>query len=79
MADLTPLAWPAARLNEALEALARRADLSPRAVEFLSPPAELLQQGDEALGRWLRLAAEQVQTLDTFGRELEHFDRLRLR
>ena len=57
MADLTPLAWPASRLNEALEALARRADLSPRAVELLSPPAELLQQGDEALGRWLRSAA----------------------
>jgi ATP-binding cassette subfamily B protein len=60
MADLTPLAWPAARLNEALEALARRADLSPRAVEFLSPPAELLQQGGEALGRWLRLAADHL-------------------
>ena len=57
MADLTPLAWPASRLDEALEALARRADLAPRAVEFLSPPAELLQQGDEALGRWLRSAA----------------------
>ena len=55
--DLTPLAWPAARLGEALAALARRADLSPNAVEILSPPAELFQQGDEVLGRWLRSAA----------------------
>jgi len=60
MADLMPLAWPASRLNEALEALARRANLSPRAVELLSPPAELRQQGDEALGQWLRLAADHL-------------------
>jgi ATP-binding cassette, subfamily B, bacterial len=57
MADLTTLAWPAARLGEALEALARTAGLAPRAVEPLSPPAGLLGHGDEALGRWLRSAA----------------------
>jgi hypothetical protein len=57
MADLTALAWPAARLGEALAVLARRADLSPHKVELLSPPAELFQQGDEAVGRWLRSAA----------------------
>ena len=37
MADLTTLAWPAARLGEALEALARTAGLAPRAVEPLPP------------------------------------------
>src|SRR2546421_6986574 len=55
MADLTLFAWPAAKLGEALEALARAAALAPRAVEYLSPPVGL--HGDEALGRWLAAAA----------------------
>jgi ATP-binding cassette, subfamily B, bacterial len=57
MADLTTLAWPAARLGEALEALARAIGLAPRTVEPLSPPAGLVWHGDEALGRWLAAAA----------------------
>jgi ATP-binding cassette, subfamily B, bacterial len=57
MADLTTLAWPAVRLGEALEALARMAGLAPRAAEPLRPPAGLSWQGDEALGRWLAAAA----------------------
>ena len=57
MANLPALAWQAARLGEALEALARTAGLAPRAVELLSPPAGLLGHGDEALGRWLAAAA----------------------
>ena len=57
MADLRTLTWPAARLGEALEALARAAALAPRAVETPNPPAGLLRHGDEALGRWLQAAA----------------------
>jgi ATP-binding cassette, subfamily B, bacterial len=57
MADLTTLAWPAARLGEALEALALAAGLAPRAVKPLSPPASILWQDDETLGRWLEAAA----------------------
>jgi ATP-binding cassette, subfamily B, bacterial len=57
MADLTTLTWPAARLGEALEALARAAGLAPRAVEPLSPPAGPLWPSDEVLGRWLAAAA----------------------
>jgi hypothetical protein len=57
MADLTTFAWPAARLGEVLEALARKARLAPRAVEPLSPPAGPLRPDDEALGRWLSAAA----------------------
>jgi ATP-binding cassette, subfamily B, bacterial len=56
MADLTTLAWPASRLGEALEALARAARLAPRPVDPLSHPAGLLWHGDEALGRWLAAA-----------------------
>ena len=36
MTDLTALTWPAARLGEALEALARAAGMAPRAVEPLN-------------------------------------------
>jgi hypothetical protein len=58
MPDLMTLAWPASRLGEALEALARMAGLAPRAVEPLSPPAGLFWHGDEAFGRWLAAAAD---------------------
>src|SRR5262245_49921416 len=60
MTDLTTLAWPAAKLGEALEALARTVGLAPRALESLSPPAGPLRHGDEALGRWLVAAAAQL-------------------
>jgi ATP-binding cassette, subfamily B, bacterial len=60
MADLTPLAWPAARLGEALAALARTAGLAPRAMELLSPPVGLPGHGDEALGGWLQAAASRL-------------------
>jgi ATP-binding cassette, subfamily B, bacterial len=57
MTDLMPLAWPAARLGEALEALARAASLAPRAVEHQSPPEGFFAHSDEALSRWLTAAA----------------------
>jgi len=56
-ADLTALAWPAARLGEVLEALARRSGLAPRLAEPMSPPAGLAGHDDETLGHWLRMAA----------------------
>jgi ATP-binding cassette, subfamily B, bacterial len=60
MADLTTLAWPASRLGEALDALARATGLAPRAVEPLRPPVGFSWQGDEALGRWLAAAASHL-------------------
>jgi hypothetical protein len=47
MTDLTTLAWPAARLGEALEALARAAGVGPRAVEPLPPHPNLPPPGGE--------------------------------
>src|SRR5918996_1516007 len=60
MTDLTRLAWPVARLGEALESLARAAGMAPQAAEPLRPPAGLLWPGDEALGVWLAVAAGQL-------------------
>ena len=55
MADLTPLAWPASKLNEALEALARTAGLRTRVVEPLSPHPTFPARGEGArLGRCSR-------------------------
>ncbi|MFL5542227.1 MAG: hypothetical protein ACJ8J0_24785, partial [Longimicrobiaceae bacterium] len=53
-AQLEGACWPAARLGEALELLARRAGYRPRAVPVEPPPAGV---GDEAVERWLQAAA----------------------
>jgi hypothetical protein len=45
MAKLTALTWPAARLGEALESLARAAGLGPHAVEPLPPIPTFPRQG----------------------------------
>jgi ATP-binding cassette subfamily B protein len=54
-ADLEAHAWPADRLGEALDALARQSGLGPRAIMTPSPPEGL---SGEALNAWLdRVAA----------------------
>ena len=55
--DLAPLAWPVSRLGELLENLARRGKLFPRSVLIPQPPDSLAKMGDEAIGRWLDVAA----------------------
>jgi ATP-binding cassette subfamily B protein len=57
MHDLNPLLWPASRLGEAMEVLARQSGLSPRTGRPPAPPQGLGQDGDEPLSRWLTLAA----------------------
>jgi ATP-binding cassette, subfamily B, bacterial len=57
MRDLHTMAWPAARLGEALEALARRSGLAPQERETLGPPEGLAREGAAALGAWVETAA----------------------
>src|SRR5262245_39061373 len=54
MEILDSLAWPLARLGEALETLARHHGLSPRPGAVLVPPQGL---AEEALGHWMVAAA----------------------
>jgi ATP-binding cassette subfamily B protein len=55
--DLHTLSWPASRLGEAVEHLARKSNLSSRLVEAPTPPANLRQADDETLGRWIDAVA----------------------
>jgi ATP-binding cassette subfamily B protein len=54
--NLSALAWPAERLGEAIEALARRNGLSPRAGQIPTVPRDAAH-GSEALGDWIEAAA----------------------
>ena len=56
--DLTPLAWPVTRFDEALELLARRTGVGAALQEAQPLPAELYQAAPAALGRWLQHAAD---------------------
>jgi ATP-binding cassette subfamily B protein len=57
MRDLNTLAWPVARLGEALEAMARRSGLASGERETPVPPEGLAQEEAEALGTWIEAAA----------------------
>jgi ATP-binding cassette subfamily B protein len=57
MGPLTDLAWPADRLGEALEALARRSGLEVKAGTVPVPPEPESASGGESLGRWVESAA----------------------
>ena len=57
MEALHTLAWPLARLGEALEAVARRCGLSLHQRETPTPPAGLGQDGGADLAPWLETAA----------------------
>ncbi len=53
MSSLEDMSFPLSRLGDAIEALARRSRLAPRAVEPPAPPEQLAGQGEEALARWI--------------------------
>jgi ATP-binding cassette subfamily B protein len=55
--DLHALAWPASRLGEAIELLVRKGRLLPHPGEVAAPPENFEQADDEALGRWIDVAA----------------------
>jgi len=52
--------WPASRLGEAMEVLARRAKIPPDSAEAPAPPSDLAQAGDAALGQWVQTVAGQL-------------------
>ena len=55
---LPELAWPFARLGEAIEAAARHQVPGARSVELPRPPRDLRPFDLEALGRWVQAAAD---------------------
>jgi len=55
--DLSLLSWPVSRLGEAIEALARKSGLAPRAVALSNPTAAMTADTEEALGQWIESAA----------------------
>lgn len=58
MDNLETLSWPMAKLGEAIEALGRRAGLSPHAVQAPVPPQDVDGNPNGAsLGEWIGLAA----------------------
>jgi ATP-binding cassette subfamily B protein len=51
------ISWPAFRLGEAIMALGQHSGLGIRSAALESPPAKLLAEGGERLGRWIEAAA----------------------
>jgi ATP-binding cassette subfamily B protein len=69
--------WPKSRLGELLENLARRAKLNSHPINLPEPPGELFSAGDQALDRWLDVAAAhlglEAEPVDTNYSEVEQF------
>jgi ATP-binding cassette subfamily B protein len=57
MPALQTLAWPLARLGEAIETVARRRGMPLHERETSVPPAELEREGGAALGAWIETTA----------------------
>lgn len=55
--QITNLTWPASRLGEALESLARKTNLRPRQIEVPSPPKSVIAGNEAAVGHWIEGAA----------------------
>ena len=60
MSDVVKFSWPASRLGEAIKALARESNLSPRQMEVPPFPRGLEQGNDETLGGWIEAVAAQM-------------------
>lgn len=55
--DLNRYAWPASRLGELMENLARKSGLAARPVKLPQPPESLAEAGELSLERWVDVAA----------------------
>lgn len=53
---LESIAWPAGRLTELVENLARKSRYISQPVKLSQPPENLLEAGDAAIGRWIDAA-----------------------
>jgi ATP-binding cassette subfamily B protein len=51
------IAWPTVRLGELIENLARRGKLASHPARLPQAPIQLLEGGDQAIGRWIDAAA----------------------
>lgn len=60
-AQLQTLAWPAARLSEAIEVLARKAGFVSTPVEITAPPHYLSQLNGQMLDQWVEAVAAQLK------------------
>jgi ATP-binding cassette subfamily B protein len=69
--------WPFGKLGEAIEALARRSRLSPRAGSSPNPPADLSPLDADARGHWIDAAIERLglecEAVDTTHADVERF------
>jgi len=59
-ASLDKYAWPATRLGELVEYLARRAHLTPQSTRLPEPPESLLAEGPQAISQWIDNAAGSI-------------------
>lgn len=59
-AELQTITWPTARLGEAIEALARHANLLPRPANAPPAPAGLANADEHTLAQWVELVANQL-------------------
>ncbi|MEW6731463.1 MAG: ATP-binding cassette domain-containing protein [Acidobacteriota bacterium] len=57
VAVVEKFSWPVSRLGEAIETLARKSGLTPKQAETPIPPESLAILGDEAIGKWIEMAA----------------------
>lgn len=58
--ELAALTWDAARLGDAVEALARQTNLLPHPAHAPTPPVDLANASDDDLERWVHFVAGQV-------------------
>lgn len=57
LAGVERCSWPVARLGEAIESLARKCGLTSKQIETPVAPENLALMGDEAIRRWIEMAA----------------------
>lgn len=76
--DVHRFTWPASRLGEAIEAIARKSGLSPRHIEAPNPPSTLTKGlATNALSGWVESTAGllglEAEPVETTHREIESF------
>ena len=76
--DVHRLTWPASRLGEAIEAIARKSGLSPRHIDAPNPPATMTKgPATNALSGWVESTAGllglEAEPVETTHREIESF------
>ena len=77
--DLRDLSWPASKLGEAIEAVARKSGLSPHTLEAPNPSSSLTRAGGAGVGRWVETTADllglEAEPVETTHGEVEDFVR----